>query len=147
MSILLNIAVPADGTYVTPAYQIAEDQDFNSIVGQATFAYGSAGTTLNCWVQTTFDQGTTWQDLMVFNFSTGTARLLVSVLRSASWTGSGQDGQLLAPPSDGQSSNAYGIDGLVGSQFRAKYIAIGSYVGSAIRIDLSRRLRKAFAAP
>lgn len=139
MSNLLNVALPAAGTYTSGAFQLAEE-DPDSIAAQANLTYGSGGTTLDCYVQTTLDQGATWEDIMNFHFTTASARLLQNVSRLTAVLAS-------ATAKDGALAANTATDGLIGNQFRVKYVVVGAYAGSTIRVDMNRRLRAAFATP
>lgn len=94
------------------------------LVCEAIFTYGSGGTTAKFWVQTTFDRGTTWVDVMSFAFTTATASKISAI------------SMCIAPatqafaPTDGSLTDNTIIQGALGNQLRLKYTTTGTYGGS-----------------
>ena len=96
---------------------------------QALFDYGSGGTTLKGWVQTSFDRGTTWTDIMCFSFTTSDAEKfqVVKAPTAVAANRSIQDVALAA--------NTI-LDGVLGDRLRVKYTSTGTYGGgTTIKID------------
>lgn len=96
---------------------------------EASFAYGSGGSTASCTVQTTFDEGTTWRDIARFDFTTAT-RVAVANLSG-----------LLSKAVTGYSALASeGVnDGVLGDQLRAVVTSTGTYVNSTLSVRASVR--------
>jgi hypothetical protein len=90
---------------------------------QAVFAYGSGGTTVKAWVQTSFDGGTTWVDIANFAFTTAAARAINSVRTdtavAANYTAT-----------DGTLADNTIKDGLLGDRLRVKWTTTGTYGGT-----------------
>ena len=102
---------------------------------QALFDYGSGGTTAKFYVQTSFDKGTTWTDIMCFSFTTSDATKfqVVKAPTAVSANQSIQDAALTA--------NTI-LDGVLGDRLRIKYTTTGTYAaggtpssGTTIKID------------
>ena len=90
---------------------------------EANFTYGSGGTDVTAWVQTSFDGGTNWIDIAAFNFTTSSARKVVSLNAANSVT-------TVYTPLDGTLSDNTVKDGLIGDRLRVKYTTTGTYAGS-----------------
>ena len=86
MTAILNVSVPAAGTYVGPLWQLREPAGAQPVIEvQANFVFGSgAATTLNLYLQTSFDGGTNWCDVISFSqFTTASARVGAAVIQGA----------------------------------------------------------------
>jgi hypothetical protein len=98
---------------------------------QANFAYGSGGTSVDAYVQTSFDGGATWCDIAEFSFTTSAARRLFNLSRLTPVTS-------IATPSDGSLSANSVVDGFLGSQYRVKWTSVGTYGGAtSLVIDIA----------
>lgn len=97
---------------------------------QGNLAYGSGGTTINAYLQTSLDGGATWTDIAQFSFTTAAARFIYNL-----------NGQTPVTteyvPTDGSLGANTSKDGILGSQFRVKYVTTGTYVGTTLSIDVS----------
>lgn len=85
--------------------------------------YGSGGTSGKAWVQTTFDNGTTWVDVMCMTFTTSSVSKCVNLSGMTPVT-------TLYAPTDGTLSDDTSKDGLLGDKMRVKYTTVGTYAGS-----------------
>jgi len=94
---------------------------------QATFTWGSGDTTVGVWVQTSFDGGLNWCDVIGFaNFAVASARAVAMAVQGN-----------VAPvvnPSDGGGTTPF-ANSLFGSWWRVKYIVAGAYVSTTLRVD------------
>ena len=129
MTALLNVAVPAAGTYTGPAYQLRLPAGLGPIMSvQETLTITSGGTTIQVYLQTSYDSGVTWCDVLAFAvLTTAAARFVGSVVQAA-----------LAPaiaPSDGALTTNTAAAGIFGSWWRVKYVVVGVYVGANLRVD------------
>lgn len=96
---------------------------------QATFVYGSAGTSAKFWIQTSFDAGVTWVDIANFAFTTSSLRAISSV-RAATVVAANYTA------TDATLADNTIKDGLLGDRLRVKYTTTGTYAGSTtIAID------------
>lgn len=94
----------------------------NSLAVQATFTWGSGGTSLKCYVQTSLDRGVTWIDIMSFAFAGASAKKVSAV------------SNYVAPaaaltPTDGALADNTILNGVLGDRFRVKYVSVGTYAG------------------
>jgi hypothetical protein len=99
---------------------------------EASFAYGSGGTTAKFWIQTRTDGGT-WRDVMNFAFTTATLTKFQKVsigIALAANTAS----------SDAALADNTITDGLLGDEVRVKYTTTGTYAGdTSITVRASAR--------
>lgn len=91
-----------------------------SLTVWANLVYGSGGTTIAAVVQTSLDQGTTWIDVIRFDFTTASrkAHATVGVFAAGAVT------TLAALGSEGK------LDNVLGDRIRAKLTTTGTYAGS-----------------
>ena len=92
------------------------------------FTYGSGGTSVDVYVQTSIDGGITWWDIACTSFSTSTGNAYQSCTMSHISTPVAlTDGTLTANTS---------IAGLLGPTFRTKRIVTGAYGGTSLIVDI-----------
>jgi hypothetical protein len=96
---------------------------------QANFVYGSGGTTVDAYLQTSLDQGTTWVDVANWHFTTTSARFIYSL--SALTPNSTQ-----VTPTDGTMTANTAKDGVLGNLWRVKYASTGTYAATTLQIDM-----------
>lgn len=100
---------------------------FQSVTLECNFAYGSGGTSMNCWAQTSLD-GVEWQD--VANFEATTASLIafynLSTLTPKTTAVAHSDGALSANTS---------TDGILGGLWRTKVTTVGTYAATLLQIN------------
>ncbi len=98
---------------------------------QSTFVYGSGGTTAKLYLQTSFDGGVTWVDVISHAFATTTATKI-----SAVGTGTAPASQGFSP-TDGTLTDNTVNNGVLGDRVRVKLITVGTYAGAtSIRADV-----------
>ena len=124
-----TITDPVSNVTTTP---IVDLEGLQSLVAQCVFAYGSAGESADFFIQTSFDAGTTWQDVAAFRFPGVTGRLATdfdgtndAYSRGAGLTGAA-DGKL------GTVSAWFRIDGGIGAD---TFVLINT--GATMRLLLS----------
>lgn len=90
---------------------------------QSRLAYGSGGTEVRVYIQTSFDQETTAVDIacVLFAITSETKIINLSGLTTAQIT-----------PVDGGLSDDTAVDGVLGDRFRCKIISTGTYSNSTI---------------
>lgn len=99
---------------------------------QAKFAYGSGGTTVKAYVQTTLDDGLTWVDIASFAFTTSSATKVINL--------SGLTPKTTAvTPSDGALADDTCVDGVLGSALRVKLTTTGTYSNTTLSVKLIAR--------
>lgn len=94
-----------------------------SLTVQATFVYGSSGTTVTAYIQTSFDKGATWVDIMSFAFLLASAKKISAVKQNTVVAAA-------YVPTDGSLATDTIKDGLLGDRLRVKYTSSGTYAGS-----------------
>ena len=89
------------------------------------FAWGSGGTAVKVYVQTSFDGGTTWVDIacVVFGQASETRILNFSALTPKTTS---------IEPTDGSLTDDTAIDGVLGDRLRLKVISTGTYAGNTV---------------
>lgn len=116
-----NIATAQSTTTTT-----ADAKDLASQRGvllQANFTYGSGGTTVDAYVQSSADGGVTWYDVANFHFTTASAIKLYNFSGRTPVTS-------IATPSDGAIAANTSVDGLLGDRLRVKWSSTGTYAGT-----------------
>lgn len=94
-----------------------------SLTLYSNFDYGSGGTTVKVYLQTTFDGGDTWVDIAQHAFATADAKKISKVTRNvAAAAGSSAVDAAL-------SDNTI-LEGIVGTHARIKVVSDGTYAGS-----------------
>ncbi len=95
-----------------------------SLTVEANFVYGSSGTTVDVWIQTTLDGGETWVDIMQFAFLLASLRKVHTVVIPAIVAT-----RTNVTPTDGTLGDDLIIDGILGDTIRAKVTTVGTYAG------------------
>jgi hypothetical protein len=97
---------------------------------QANFAYDSGGATVNAWLQTSLDNGSTWIDVAQFGFTTASGRFVYNLNSQTPVTTE-------YTPTDGTLTGNTSKDGILGNQIRVKYQTTGTYGGaSTLSVDM-----------
>ncbi len=113
-------AVTSTGTVVLPVLD-----GMKYLVVLSKFVYGSGGTTLKLWIQTSYDNGVTWNDVISHAFTTASLTKVSAVncyVAPAAQGGAQTDGTL---------ADNTAINGLLGDRIRLKYTSTGTYAGSS----------------
>jgi hypothetical protein len=127
MALMENVAITAAGTYTT---DWVRDVGAEDLVVQANFDYGSGGTAVKAYVQTSLDGGQTATDVMCFAFATSDARRVLSVDADAAVA-------TPATPTDGSLADNTVANGIIGDMLRVKYVVTGTYVASLLDMHAS----------
>lgn len=123
MAALLNQAITtAVSAQTTAPLQVAPVRPENLAL-YANFTYGSGGTTVDGWVQTSHDGGSTWMDIANFHFTTSSTKAIynLSALTVVATTATITDGSLASNTTK---------DGILGTLYRVKYTTVGTYAGA-----------------
>lgn len=115
-----TIAAAAAGVISTPVTGLLGMQ---TVTAQFVFLYGSGGTSVKAYLQTSFDAGTTWVDVMSFAVTT-------SALTRISSVRSGTAVAAVYTPTDGTLTDNTIKDGLLGDRLRISYTSVGTYAGA-----------------
>ena len=128
-NLLTQTITTAASAQLSSLFQRRDPAPPSNALVQANFTYGSGGTSLTCYVQTSVD-GLNWCDIAAFQFVTTTARRLFNLSALTPVTS-------IATPTDGSLSANTSVDGLVGPYWRVKYTSVGTYAGgTTIAIDI-----------
>lgn len=88
------------------------------------FTYGSGGTSVDAYVQTSFDEGTTWVDIAEFSGTTSSAKRIYNLSALTPVT-------TIYTPTDGSMSANTSKDGVLGHMLRVKFTSVGTYAGTS----------------
>jgi hypothetical protein len=128
---LLSLPAIAGAISLTSTSAIKFSAPPRSIAVQANFAYGSGGTTVDAWLQTSLDGGATWIDIAQFRFTTSAARYAYNLNSQTPVTTE-------YAATDGSLASNTAKDGLIGPQLRVKYQSAGTYAGAtSLSIDIA----------
>ena len=114
--------IAAAGTILGTRYRDRGMGGTSNLCVIANFLYGSGGTAAKAYVQTSFDGGLTWNDIMCFAFTTSAAVAILNAVPNVA---------VATPitPSDGALADNTVADGVFGTDFRVKLITTGTYAG------------------
>jgi hypothetical protein len=128
----MNLLTLAPTTAISPAVRTVplklSGQPRNLTV-QCNFTYGSGGTSIDAWVQTSLDGGNTWCDVCNFHLTTASARYVYNLNAQTPVTTE-------YTPTDGSLAANTSHDGVLGSQWCVKYQSSGTYAASTLAIDV-----------
>ncbi len=114
---------------------IAQGLHPDRLTVQASFVGGTGGSSLDAWVQTSFDGGGTWCDIAEFSFVNTAVVKVVNLSRLTPKTS-------IVTPTDGTLGANACVDGLLGSQYRVKWTSVGTYSGgTSLTVDISANRR------
>jgi hypothetical protein len=122
----LAITVAQSATALTAIDDLA---GMTAVTLEASFQYGSGGTSCSAVVQTTFDDGTTWRDIARFDFTTATAVKHCNL-----------EGLLSKAVTAYAALASEGVyDGVLGDQLRAVVTSVGTYANTVLSVRASVR--------
>jgi hypothetical protein len=119
----LAITTAISATATTPITKLGGLQ---YLACEAIFVYGSGGTNATAYVQTSYDQGTTWVDMMAFQFLTATLSKIAAISSDVAFAVSTY---APATPTDGTLTVNTCVQGIFGDRLRLKYVTTGTYAG------------------
>ncbi len=129
---MLNPGVQSlgDFTITTAGTQIGEWTTTDlagalSMAAQLRLAFGSGGTSIKAYLQTSLDEGTTAIDIACVAFLVASE---VAVLNFSALTPKTTQ----VTPADGALADDTAIDGILGDRFRLKVVSTGTYAGSTV---------------
>lgn len=118
-----------DFTITTAGTQVGDwVEDLDGMLAatlSARLAYGSGGSTVKLYIQTSLDQGTTAVDIACIAFATASEADVANVSGLTPKT-------TLATPTDGALADDTVLDGVLGDRLRAKVVSTGTYAGSTV---------------
>ncbi len=96
----------------------------NALVIEGRFVYGSDGTTVKVWIQTSLDDGGNWIDIASLAFATTSLRTVHTLVLPAVVAD-----RTKVTPTDGALADDLIVDGILGDMIRAKLTTVGTYAG------------------
>jgi hypothetical protein len=118
-----------DFTITTAATYVGDwVTEFDGLLGlnlQMRLAYGSGGTLMRAYLQTSFDQETTPVDIACVVFGVASEVLVLNFSGLTPKT-------TQVTPSDGALADDTALDGILGDRFRLKVVSTGVYAGSTV---------------
>lgn len=111
------------GAVSATQFQI-EPGDLRNLLLEAQFLYGSGGTSVDAWVQSSVDGGASWYDIANFHFTTAAAKKMANISMATPVT-------TFDTPGDGTLAANTVQDGTIGDKLRLKYTIVGTYAGAS----------------
>jgi len=102
-------------------------EQFNHLALLAKFDYGSGGTSVKAYVQTSLDGGETWVDIACFTFATADASKVLTLNRVASIAAS-------YTPLDSALGDDTAKDGILGDVLQVKLVTTGTYAATTLKV-------------
>lgn len=135
---LLNTFITSAVTNVSPVFQIRPGPGGqflpSSVTFQGNFTWGSGGTSVDAYVQTSIDGMSTWQDVAHFSYAGVSLRNILSVSSTPSVVAAVVGIDAGVPGTPLAVNTAAG--GIFGNYWRVKYVVVGTYAGGTIlKID------------
>lgn len=115
-----TIAAAVTAVTTTPVTELV---GMHVLTAQFKFLYGAGGTSVKAYIQTSFDGGATWVDVMAFAATTSALTRLFSVRSGIAVAAN-------VTPTDASLTDNTLLDGLLGDRLRAKYTTTGTYTGA-----------------
>lgn len=131
---LLNQAITTAIALGQAGGQLQLNDAARSLCAQANFTYGSGGTTVDAYLQTSLDGGATWIDIAEFHFTTASARYVFNLSGLTPVTTE-------YTPTNGSLSANTAQDGILGPLFQVQLVTVGTYAGTTLRIDVAAQER------
>ena len=120
MVLIDHIVTVAEAAVVYPVGQLPPGTVGLSL--DATLTYGSGGTSLKAWVQTSLDGGLTYFDIACFAYTTATKRRICTLRGDTAVT-------TLATPGAAALADDTVVNGFVGAHVRVVLTSVGTYAG------------------
>ncbi len=128
---MLSQGAFVDSLAITTAISAVVSGEVSGLYGmkelsvEANLTYGSGGTTVKVWIQTSLDAGSNWIDVMSFAFTTSSLRKIHTVVMPAVVAT-----RTNVTPTDGSLADNTILDGVLGDRLQAKITTTGTYAGS-----------------
>jgi hypothetical protein len=121
-------AIVGPGTFIGDV--VDELDGMQAVTLQAMFAYGSGGTSVAAFIQTSFDKGQTWMDIAAFElFETESDTQVVNLSGAVPQTSP------LTPTQQALTAGTC-VDGPLGDRLRPVVVVLGTY-GSSTLLNLT----------
>ncbi len=118
-----DLSITTAGTvFCTPITGLAGMQ---ALTFWLKFAYGSGGTTVKAYLQTSIDQGNTWIDIACVALAQTSKTVLLNLSGLTPKT-------TQVTPTDGALADDTAVDGILGDRMRLKVVSVGTYAGNTL---------------
>ena len=121
-TLLSSHAITTAQSLATVGSVLPVPPDCTSITIEGSLTYGSGGTNVKAFVQTSLDGGSTFIDIMCLAYTTASLRKVANVTRSTATAP--------ATPSVGAMSDNTQLSGIIGDIIRIQVVTTGTYAGS-----------------
>lgn len=119
MILLPSTSITAAGTVIGPVLNI-DPAKIKNLAIEVQVAGAAGGTSIDIYVQTSFDNGTTWMDIRNFHYTTTPQNRVINHAASTPQT-------TAIVPGDGALASDTSKDGIIGPKLRAKVVSLGTY--------------------
>lgn len=138
MQLLPPTVITTAGTVTGSPFQIRQSPNAQgeamAVAMQATVTVATGGGSIQVFLQTSFDGGTTWVDAANVGFVNTPGKAVAAVSSTTSMTAP----TAIATTGDGLLGNNTVVPGMVGSWWRAKVVSTGTYTGgTTVKVDVS----------
>src|SRR5258708_21221034 len=135
MQLLPTTVITTAATVTGSPFQIRQPPtaqgEAMAVAAQVTFTWGSGGTTVDGYLQPSFDGGATWVDAANVHLLLASAKVVAAVSSTTSMT-------VPATANDGALAANTVVPGMVGSWWRVKVVSTGTYAGgTTVKVDSS----------
>lgn len=133
MQILNHTFTAAETAVVTPQQSLihkASGAKPKSLTIEFNLTTPTSGTSIDAYVQMSFDSGKTWMDIANFHATNSAAKKVANLSALTAVT-------TLATPNDGALTANTTVDGFIGELIRVKYTSVGIYDGAPLVINVS----------
>ncbi|MCO6178819.1 hypothetical protein [Ciceribacter sp. RN22] len=110
-------------------------QDLEGMVAatiEAKLSWGSGGSSLKAYVQTTLDRGDSWIDIACFAFTTGSSIKVINLSGLTPITDA-------VTTSDGAMADNTCLNGILGSALRVRLVSVGTYATTIFGVKVNAR--------
>jgi hypothetical protein len=118
-----DLPIAGPGTFICEV--VADLDGMTALSASLRLAYGSGGTSIKAYLQTSLDQGTTWTDIWCKAFATASEHGEVNISGLTPKTTE-------IVPTDGALADDTVLDGILGDRLRLKVLVTGTYASSTV---------------
>ena len=122
--LLPAVVITAAVTAVVDGPRVMDLDRARGVLLWADLVYGSSGTNIKVWVQSSADGGVSWHDVACFAFTTASKRRMFNLSARTAVAS-------IATPTEGTMADDTSVDGLLGDRLRVKYTSTGTYAGAS----------------
>lgn len=129
MKALIAQAITVANTFTSPEFLLGQTQrDYLAI--QTKFNYGSGGTTCKVFLQTSFDDGVTWIDVVCQPFTTAILKAVSAICKFIA------PGTQSFAPVTGALADSTVVNGVFGTRWRLQIVSVGTYAATTVDVDV-----------